>query len=140
MKALNAGIYAKLAASTGLTALLYGGTASGSASIFHMRAPDNAALPYVVFSEQGGGDENLTANRTKNIVEFVRGYATGPPSKAAAIDAQIDLALHDTSPSVTGYTTFWCMREMDLETVEVTAAGVPVFMAGATYRIRLDSN
>ena len=136
MKALNAGIYTKLATASGLTTLL----ASGSASIFHMRAPDDATLPYVVFSEQGGGDENLTANRTKNIVEFIRGYAAGPPSKAAAIDDQIDLAMHGGSPTVSGYTSFWCMREMDIESVEVTAAGVPVYSDGATYRIRLDKD
>ncbi len=136
MKALNAALWSQLAGGTALTALL----AAGTASIFHLKAPDDAALSYVVFSLQGGGDENLTGNRTKNLVVFVRGYAAGTPAAAAAIDVQIDARLHEAALSVSGYTTFWCRRENDLEGVEKDAAGVPTYMAGGFYRIRIDKD
>ena len=91
MNALHVGIYNKLAAGTALTDLLSGGTAS----LYHLAVPDGASLPYVVWNVQGGGDENLTANRTKNLVVFVRGYSGASAGAAGTIDAEIDTLLHD---------------------------------------------
>jgi len=132
--ALNSAIYGKLAGGTALTALL-----SGTA-IYYLQAPPEAVLDYVVWSYQGGGDENLTPNRTKNLMVFVRGYSSAGPAKAGSIDAQVDALLHLKSVSASGWTNFWLARETDVATVEYDAANVPTWMSGAMYRVRLDAN
>ena len=134
--ALWAALYTRLAGGTALTSLLAGGTASPS--IYHLAAPKDAALDYVVFSHQGGGDENLTGNRTKNQLVFARGYSAVGPARAGTIDAQIDALLHMRALTVTGWGNFWLAREEDLELVEYDGAKVPTWMCGATYRVRLD--
>jgi len=134
MKFLNTAIYSRLSSATALTSLL-----SGTTAIYAQQAPESASLPYVVFSVQGGGDENQTANRTKNLLEFVRAYASSN-AQAGSIDAQIDTALH-LSPftGVSGWTNIWLAREQDLELVENPPTGSQVFMNGAIYRVRFDS-
>lgn len=134
MNFLNTALYSRLNGATALTSLL-----AGTASIFALQAPEGATLPYIVFNIQGGGDENETQNRTKNLVVFVRAYA-GSNSQAGSIDAQIDTALHLVPFSgVSGWTSMWLARETDLETVENPPTGSQVFMNGALYRARFDS-
>jgi hypothetical protein len=134
MKALNTALLSRLQG-TAISSLLAGGTAG--TSIFALQAPESAARPYIVYNIQGGGDENLTANRTKNLVVFIRAYA-GTNATAGSIDAQIDSALHFKPLTVSGWTNnMWMARETDLETVENPPTGGQVFMNGALYRIRL---
>lgn len=133
MNFLNTAIYSRLSGATALTSLL-----GGTASIYSLEAPEGAKLPYVVFNVQGGGDENLTQNRTKNLIVLVKGYAARN-SQAGSIDAQIDTALHMVPfTNVSGWSNIWLAREQDLEVKENTPNGT-VFMNGATYRIRFDS-
>lgn len=134
MNALNTAIYSRLASTSAITSLL----AQGTASIFHLQAKNNAPLPYIVFGKQGGGDDNDTANRTKNLVEFVRAYSGVSALQAGSIDAQIDAALHLVPLTVSGWTDFWLAREEDLETVETEPNDKQIFMQGGFYRVRLD--
>jgi hypothetical protein len=132
MNSLNAAIYSRLTG-TAITSLL-----AGTTSVYHQQAPENAAYPYVVFSTQGGGDENLTPHRTKNLVLFVRAYSNVSAKNAGSIDAAIDTALHLVPfTGVTGYTGTWLARERDLETVENPPTGGQIFMQGGFYRARL---
>lgn len=133
MNVLDSAIYSKLQTTSGVTSLL-----AGTTSIYHMQAPKDASYPYVVFSIQGGGDENLTANRTKNLVCFIRAYSGVSAAQAGSIDAQIDTALHLNPLTVSGWTNFWMAREQDFENVENEPDGQKIFMAGAFYRTRLD--
>jgi hypothetical protein len=133
MNALNSAIYSKLSGGTALAALV--GT-----RIYNQQAPEGAALPYVVFSVQGGGDENLSPHRTRNIVEFVRAYSGVSAAQAGTIDGQIDALLHLSSLSVTSWTSVWLAREQDLETVEATPAGTSVYMSGGLYRTIIEKN
>ncbi len=133
MNALNAAIYSRLTGGSGLTNLL-----ASSTSVYYQQAPDDAAFNYVVFSLQGGGDENLTPNRTKNLIVFVRGYSQTSPAKAGQIDAAIDTLLNGLALTVSGWTNFWLQREDDLAMTETDQAGKKTHMAGALYRIRLD--
>jgi hypothetical protein len=135
MNALDSALYTKLQATAGLTSLL-----AGTTSIYHMQAPEGAVLPYAVFSLQGGGDQNDTANRMKNVVVFVRAYSGASAAQAGSIDAQIDTALHLQSLSVTGWTSVWLAREQDLELTENVPNGAPVYMSGGLYRVRLDKD
>ena len=128
--ALNTGMYTKLSGGTALTTLL-GGTA-----VYYLHAPEGASLPYVVWNYQGGGDENITPSRMKNLMVFVRGYAT-TPALAGSIDTQIDALLHKQTLSVSGWTNFWTHREEDLALVEYEPTGNNIYMTGGMYRVRL---
>lgn len=133
--ALNATIYSLLSGGTALTTLL-----AGSTSVYYLQAPDNATFDYVVYSWQAGGDENMTANRTKNQLLFARGYSKTGPAKAGSIDAQIDALLHGKTLTVAGWANFWTAREEDLAAFETAKDESHIWMAGGTYRIRLDKN
>ena len=135
MNELNAALYTKLQGTSGVTGVL-----SGTTAIYSMQAPDNAALPYVVFNTQGGGDENDTAHRTKNLVIFVRAYSKVSEAQSGSIDSAVDAALHLSSLSVSGWSNFWLAREEDLETVENPPTGTQVFMNGGLYRCFMDAN
>jgi len=135
MKFLNTAIYSRLNGATALTALL-----AGTTSIYAQQAPEGAAYPYVVYNIQGGGDENLTPNRTKNIVVFVRGYSKTGNAQAGSIDAQIDTALHLVPLSPSGWTNVWLARETDVETVENPPTGGQIWMNGGLYRCIVDKD
>ena len=127
---LYTSLYTTLQGGTALTSLL-----SGTAAIYNKQAPDNAVLPYVVFSHQGGGPDNDYAARNENSVVFIRGYAGTDPA-ARAIDDAVDALITGKNPAITGYSTFWSAREVDLDLVETTTSGQKIYMAGGFYRIR----
>jgi hypothetical protein len=128
--ALNTGILSTLSGGTALTGAL-GGTA-----IYYQQAPDGAALPYVVWNYQGGGDENITQSRMKNLLVYVRGYAASP-ALAGTIDAYCDALLHNKTISVTGWSNFWTAREEDISLVENLPDNTRIYSEGGIYRIRL---
>lgn len=128
LHALNTAIYSKIAGTA---------TSAGSA-VFFMQAPDNQSMPYIVFDYTADLDENMTANRTKNSVLFIRAYASSP-SAAGSIDAQVDALLHLKPLTVTGWSAFWMARESGYSLPEVDAAGRKSYMVGSEFRIRLDS-
>ena len=132
MNEINQAIYSTLSTATALTSLL-----AGSTSIYHLQAPDNATLPYVVFSTQAGGDENQTPIRRKNLLYFIRGYSAVSAGAAGSIDAQIDTLLHGKSLTVTGWNNFWLAREQDLENIDNQPSGEKIWMAGGLYRVRI---
>lgn len=113
---------------TNVTNLALGG-------IWSMIAPSNAPLPFVIFQWQGGGDENMTPSRLRNVVYVVKAVAYSK-NTATDIDEQVDAALHNQSLTVTGYTNFWCAREDDVAFHEIGTDGRAVYHIGAVYRIR----
>lgn len=133
--ALGAALYSRLSGTSGLTTLL----AAGTASIYNILAPDNAALDYVVFNVQAGGDDRTSGHRTKNLVLFVRAYSGTGPAKAGNIHAQIDAALNMKPLTITGWSNFWLSAERDLEAVEVDEANTKTWMRGSYYRVRIES-
>jgi hypothetical protein len=129
---LNAALYSTLSGGTALTALL-GGTA-----IYYLQAPDHAELPYVVWSYQGGGQENINPSDLHDPLVYVRGYSSASPAAASAIDAAVDALLDRQTLAVTGYSNFWTRRESLVPPmVETPPNGAKVYSAGALYRIRL---
>ena len=135
MNALNSAIYSRLQTTSGITSLL-----SGTTAIYNQQAPENAVLPYVVFSTPSEIDENMTQNRTKNNIVFIRAYSGVSASQAGSIDAAIDTALHLIPLTVSGWTNFWMVREQGIELVETQPTAKNIFMAGAQYRVRLDKS
>lgn len=133
MNELDAAIYSKLQTTGALTSLL-----SGTTAIYSIQAKDNASFPYIVFNVQGGGDENQTAHRTKNLVVFIRAYSQVSKVQAGSIDAQIDAAMHMQTLNVSGWANFWTAREGDLSAVENPASAKPIYMVGGLYRVRIE--
>lgn len=132
MNALSAGIYSKLTGGTALTALL-----AGTASVYFNAAPDDATMPYVVFSYQSQVEENQTPSRMKNNLVYIRGYTETSGAAAGNIATQIDNLFHAGSVTATGWTNFWTSQETEVENVEITASGERIYNAGGVYRIRL---
>jgi len=135
MNAIDTAIYSRLQGTGALTTLL-----SGTTAIYHLQAPDGATLPYVVWSIQAGGDENLSRHRVKQLVYFVRGYSGVSAAQAGSIDAQLDTALHLVPLTVSGWTDLWLAREQDLELVEIQPSGRQIFTAGGLYRQITEKN
>ena len=133
MNEVNQAIYQKLQAGTALTALL-----AGTTSIYHLQPPDNTAMPYVIFNLQGGGDENMTPSRMKNLVYFIRGYSSTSAASAGSIDTQVDTLFHGGTIGVMGWNPFWLNREIEFEQIENLPSGEKAYMAGAFYRLRMD--
>jgi len=136
LNAINTGIYNKMNGATALTSLL-----AGTTSIYYQQAPDEATFDYVVFSHVAGGPNNDYAGDSRDQIVFIRGYSTTGPAAAGSIDAQISTLFHRGSVAVAGYTNYWTAREEDIQLVENAPepGGVKIWMAGANYRIRLDT-
>jgi len=125
-----AAFYTTLTGGTALTALL-----AGTASVYDTQAPDNATLPYVVFSHQAGGPENVDANNLEQNLWYVRAYSATSAKTATEIFAQADTLINRVNISITGFNTIWCAREENIKLVENTPSG-RIWSAGGLYRIR----
>lgn len=128
--ALNTAIYSKLSGGTALVSAL-GGTA-----VYYLQAPDSANPPFVVWSYQAGGDDNLTPHRMKNNVLNVRCYGQ-TPAQSGSIDALVDARLNRATLSITGWTNFYTTREMDMSLIETEPNGRKNYVSVGFYRIRL---
>lgn len=126
---LHAALFSALSG-TAVTTLL-GGTA-----VYYAIAPDEAALPYVVFSKVGGGPLNDNPHDDRAPLYWVRAYAE-TAALAGSVDAAVSTALHRGALTVTGYTNIWTARELELAGVELDDARQRTYYAGAYYRIRL---
>lgn len=131
--AIAQGIYNKLTGGTALTALL-----AGTTSVYWMQAPNNATLPYVVFSVQGGGARNDNPHDTRDVVYTVMTYAQ-KPGRAGSVDLQVANLLHRGTLSVSGYSFLTIRRETEIELPEEAPNGSTVYAVGAMYRIMLDT-
>ena len=131
MGAIDVAVFNKLGAAAGLTALV-------SSRIYARQAPQGAALPYVIFSHQGGGQVNMEPVDRLELVYWIRAYAA-TQAAAGAIDDQISLALHRQALTATGWAHLGCQRESDQRLEERDAAGALIWITGALYRIRAQS-
>jgi hypothetical protein len=129
--ALNTAIYSQLSGGTALVAAL-GGTA-----LYYAQAPDNARPPYIVWDWNAGGDDNMTASRTKDVTAFVRAYAA-TPAQAGSIDALMDARLNDVTLSPSGWANFWTRRTADFAGVDTDNANRRVYYSGGNYRFRIE--
>lgn len=129
--ALETGLYNILKSNADLI------TELGGTVIYNKRAPQSPGNKYVIFQWQGGGDENLSAHRTRNVLYSIFGVAP-TQEQAAGINDKIDAALHGQTVTVSGYTNFWTRRETDVNFVENDSGGVARFHVGGIYRIRID--
>lgn len=131
--ALNTALFNQLAGGAALVSAL-GGTA-----IYFQHAPDDAPLPFVVWSYAAGGDENMTPNRTKNLIVLVRTFAA-TRAQGGTLDALVDARLHMQELTVSGWKNFWMARETEVSLVENLPNTDKTYVTGAQYRCRLDQN
>lgn len=129
--ALETALYNKL---TGTAALI---TELGGTYIYNKQAPQSPAAKYVIFNQQGGGDVNDTPIRERNVLYSVFGIATTQEA-AAAIDSDIDTALHLAPLTISGWSNIWLARETDVNFSEVDSGGVTRYRCGAIYRVIMD--
>jgi hypothetical protein len=135
--ALNTALFSKLSG-TALGTLTAGGTASPS--VYFEQAPDNQALPYVVWLFPSEMDENIIPHRMKDVV--VRAYAVASaPAQAGTLDATIDTLLHGATLTFTGTPAIWksirLQRENGYQLVSTSEAGLRYYTSGADYRVEL---
>ena len=94
--ALTTALYSRLSGGSALT------TALGGTKIYHLQAPDGAALPYVVYSQVSGGDLNDTPTREKSQVYYIRAYAASMTT-AGTLDYLIDQLMRTNLGSISGW-------------------------------------
>jgi hypothetical protein len=129
--AFETGLYSALTAGTALIAGL------GGTFIYNKVAPQGAAPPYVIFQQQGGGDINDTPIRSRNPLYAIFGVGATAEA-AAAIDRNIDALLHDQSLTVSGWSNYSLAREIDVQFIDLDAAGNKIYRCGGMYRALID--
>jgi hypothetical protein len=128
-------LYGRLSGGTALTTLL-GGTA-----IYHAQAPEGKALPYVVFSWQGGGYGHSSRHVDADGVVYIRAYSRVSEAQAGAISEAV-FNLIDRQPlTVTGWNNAQLMAESPhIQFAETDESGLTTYSCGEEYRVLIDKN
>lgn len=131
MNDLEAAIYAKLLATSALTALV-------STRIFNTVVPRGGVLPCCVFSLASGIEENLTQRRSQRDVYLVKGIARSRLVAGQISDAALT-ALRDVELNVSGWGWFWTAPMNVVSFAEPDPAQVSemIYHSGWEYVIRL---
>lgn len=129
--ALETALYSTLSTAADLISEL------GGTFIYNKQAPQSPGDKYVIFQQQGGGDVNDTPIRHRNLVYSIFGVAKTQEA-AAAIDMEIDEALHNGSLSISGWSNLWLAREGDVNLSEADSGGVTRYRVGGLYRVLMD--
>lgn len=130
---LETALYTRL---TGTAALI---TELGGTYIYNKQAPQSPPSKYVIFQQQGGGDVNDTPIRERNLLYSIFGIAATQEA-AAAIDTDIDTALHLVPLTITGWSNLWLARETDVNFSELDSGGNTWYRVGAIYRVVMDKS
>ena len=110
--------------------------ALGGEKVYNSLIPREVALPAVVFSYAGGGDDNLTPRRAIRVTYLVKAVAD-TLEEAGNIAQHIDAALHHQELDVAGWGNYWLAREAWVRFLETDPAGRTYGHAGGLYEIRL---
>lgn len=112
-----------------------GVTGQVSTRVYNMQAPQEATEPYIIFNKQSGGQEYVfSSGKFRSLAYLVKGVCHSRyPKAAGTIDSEIETAMHDAALSVSGWTTLYCRREMD-----VSYAEGEYTHRGGVYRIELE--
>lgn len=131
--AINEAIYNKLTGYSALTSQLGSVTA-----VYFAQAPLGAALPYVVYTIAGGGEENDSPLDSAAVTYYVKGVAK-TAQVAGAIADGIRSALHEQTLAIDApWTVYRCQHEQVLmypENVERDQ----YWHSGGSYRIRISA-
>lgn len=126
---LRKGIKGQLAASSALI------TALGGTAIYRLQAPPGAALPYVIFSLNAGGDANVSPRDESDTLWLVKAV-DDDATTAGSIADLIRTTLHDADLTLDGgWTAYRCQHTQIVEYVE-NIERRQYFHSGGLYRIR----
>ena len=125
------GIYGKLSTTGAVTSLL-----SSTTAIFPGIASTGTAMPYIVFTFAGGGNENLDPYDTGDVMYYIKAVANSA-LVAAQIAAAIRAALHEQTFAVDAPWSVYRCQEKDLINYVETEESTQFWHMGGSYRIRL---
>lgn len=114
------------------------GTAFYGTRVFEQLAPEGVALPYVVFTQIAGGNDNLTPNSSADLVYSVECIAQSLGS-ARTGNGYIQSALGSVQFqfNVTGYSNYACQRQEAFARLD-NVGGTQYWRRGDNYRVRFD--
>jgi hypothetical protein len=100
-------------------------------------APDATAWPFLIYNLQWS---NYRYDSTGAIMTglVTLQVVSDDQVEARNLDALVMTALHDAALTVSGQTTLYCRRSMDLYSVDTDAQGKRVYMVGGMYDIWTD--
>lgn len=137
MNEVEVALFSRLSGTAALTTLLATPPAGIAASIYRRHAPQSAALPYVVFEEISGRDDNKSPHRARQLLYSAKAITATSGKDAGAIFAQIDAALHELPLTITGWTNTRIWLETDLDYEELISGGKFRYHRGGIYRLRI---
>ena len=124
--AVQAAVYSRLCADTGVTGLL----AAGDASIFD-HVPEASAFPYIALGDMAAKPFETQVGTGNDIIFDIHCYSTGLGMKQAReIMAAVSSCLHEVAFTVTGHTLVLCRlasQETRLEADGETRHGLQRF-------------
>ncbi len=130
MNALERALYSCLTQDAGISALV--GT-----NVFNSMAPQWASMPFIVFSQQSGREENRTRVRERTYDYLIKAIAPTLREAGDIADA-IDAALFDAQLDVEGWdTVYWVRPSITVRYAEALPSGDLAYHAGAVYTIRI---
>jgi Protein of unknown function (DUF3168) len=135
MDGFRAAVFAKLNGDATLTALL-----ATTTSIYHRRAPLNAAFPFIVFNKQSG-IAVWTAKGNPfddQLWQFQAVDRSDSSSRAEDISKRISVILTDPVMSLTDGSLMYLRRESDVDYEEGTDPDYLIHHVGGLYRTMID--
>lgn len=135
MDSFRASVFAKLNGDSTLTDLL-----ATTTSIYHRRAPLDAAFAFIIFHKQSGTPIwTFGGDPVDNQTWLFKGVDKAPSSsKAEDIALQMDRVLTDSSLTLSDGTLLYLRRESDVDYEEGTDPDQLVHHVGGLYRVMID--
>jgi hypothetical protein len=134
-------IYGRLAGDTTLNGMLGSPAPNYAKSIYHQKAPDGAAFPFVVFSKSAGNPTEAFSDPSalETDIWLVKGVdRSNSTDTAEAIQARLQALLNDASLSIAGGVTLLYLRRTSDVEYDETEDGVEYKHAGGLYRLVSD--
>lgn len=134
MNPVRAALWARLTGDATLTALL-----ATPAAVYHRRAPQDAAHPFVVIDKQDGRPEwQFGADRVEWDLWLVKAVdLSGSASRAEEIAARIDMVLNDAPLVIKDRRLLYLRRDEDVDYPEEDGADLYQHVGGV-YRLLTD--
>lgn len=131
MNAVEAALYSKLAGDASVSGLV-------QTRIYNTLAPEDAQMPFVVFSLASGVEENLTPRQSVRLVYFVRAVAEQLEQAGLVADA-IRNALHHQPLGVPGWENYWLAQITHIRYLETDPGGRKYWHAGGEFEVKIAS-
>lgn len=128
MRLIEGALYGRLSADATLTTLGVG------LRVYDTLAPGGTPMPYVIFQQTAGGDENDAPRRAVDVVFRIEAISDVQDS-ARQIASRIDELLHNQPLTLTGWSNYAIENQRLFNRVD-TVQGNQYYRKGAFYRVR----